>query len=467
MAAAIANAAGRLGFSPKGTPTFTYRYDASALVEQAEEDLNNMATGFRAVYFDTKGDMEKARILNSYISLAGGDDIYYLIYDENGNVLSSLYSEENEMFRLSESERQALAARPEWTSFRHTVEFYGGMDAVCVKRALNEENTVFVLLAWQYDMLMRGQINQAYEVLLSDILLFTVLYLMVVALVETLVCRNLKSVTDSLEFSILSDDINQTVSTLKGYIDESKKRMEKELALAAFIQESALPHVFTFERNDFEIYALMKPARQVGGDFYDFFFIDANKMALVIADVSGKGIPAAMFMMRAKTAIVNTARVGKSPSEVLFDVNNVLCEGNDAEMFVTAWIGILDLETGIMRCANAGHEYPVLCRAGGDYELLKDKHGLVLAAMQNTSAAEYTVELHPGDRIFVYTDGVPEAIDKEEKAYGTDRLVQKLNTVKTLPQQEVLKQVYQDIVEFAGEAEQFDDITMLGYTYNG
>lgn len=462
-----------------------YNLQTRAQFEQAEEDLNNMATGFRAVYFDTKGDMEKARILNSYISLAGGDDIYYLIYDENGNVLSSLYSEENEMFRLSESERQALAARPEWTSFRHTVEFYGCMDAVCVKRALNEENTVFVLLAWQYDMLMRGQINQAYEVLLSDILLFTVLYLMVVALVETLVCRNLKSVTDSLqkiiagdlrevvnvrdslEFSILSDDINQTVSTLKGYIDESKKRMEKELALAAFIQESALPHVFTFERNDFEIYALMKPARQVGGDFYDFFFIDANKMALVIADVSGKGIPAAMFMMRAKTAIVNTARVGKSPSEVLFDVNNVLCEGNDAEMFVTAWIGILDLETGIMRCANAGHEYPVLCRAGGDYELLKDKHGLVLAAMQNTSAAEYTVELHPGDRIFVYTDGVPEAIDKEEKAYGTDRLVQKLNTVKTLPQQEVLKQVYQDIVEFAGEAEQFDDITMLGYTYNG
>ena len=145
-----------------------YNLQTRAQFEQAEEDLNNMATGFRAVYFDTKGDMEKARILNSYISLAGGDDIYYLIYDDNGNVLSSLYSEENEMFRLSESERQALAARPEWTSFRHTVEFYGGMDAVCVKRALNEENTVFVLLAWQYDMLMRGQINQAYEVLLSD-----------------------------------------------------------------------------------------------------------------------------------------------------------------------------------------------------------------------------------------------------------------------------------------------------------
>ena len=462
-----------------------YNLQTRSIYENAEQSLNNMATSFRMLYENTGGNPDEARALIPYITITGSDDVYYFIYDIKGNVLSSYYSEESGMTKLSESERQDLAKQPEWTAFRKNVEFYGDMDAVCVKRALNIEKTVFVLLAWQYEMLMQEQINQAYEVLLSDILLFTVLYLMVVALVETLVCRNLKSVTDSLqkiiagdlgevvdvrdsaEFSILSDDINQTVSTLKGYIDESKKRMEQELALAAFIQESALPHVFTFTRNDFEIYALMRPARQVGGDFYDFFFTDANKMALVIADVSGKGIPAAMFMMRAKTAIVNTAKIGKSPSEVLFEVNNILCEGNNAEMFVTAWIGILDLETGIMRCANAGHEYPVLCRAGGDYELIRDKHGLVLAAMENTVTKEYTLELHAGDRIFVYTDGVPEAIDKEEKAYGTDRLVQKLNTVKTASQEQVLAAVYQDIVEFAGEAEQFDDITMLGYTYNG
>ena len=462
-----------------------YNLQTRSIYENAEQSLNNMATSFRMLYENTGGNPDEARALIPYITITGSDDVYYFIYDIEGNVLSSYYSEESGMTKLSESERQDLAKQPEWTAFRKNVEFYGDMDAVCVKRALNIEKTVFVLLAWQYEMLMQEQINQAYEVLLSDILLFTVLYLMVVALVETLVCRNLKSVTDSLqkiiagdlrevvdvrdsaEFSILSDDINQTVSTLKGYIDESKKRMEQELALAAFIQESALPHVFTFTRNDFEIYALMRPARQVGGDFYDFFFTDANKMALVIADVSGKGIPAAMFMMRAKTAIVNTAKIGKSPSEVLFEVNNILCEGNNAEMFVTAWIGILDLETGIMRCANAGHEYPVLCRAGGDYELIRDKHGLVLAAMENTVTKEYTLELHAGDRIFVYTDGVPEAIDKEEKAYGTDRLVQKLNTVKTASQEQVLAAVYQDIVEFAGEAEQFDDITMLGYTYNG
>ena len=462
-----------------------YNLQSRSIYQKAQDSLNNMAASFRMLYSNTGGDWEEARLQIPYITMTASDDVYYIVYDHEGNVLSSLYSEENGVEKLPEKEFGLLSEQPERTVFRMAVEYYGGMDAICVRRALNSEKTVYVLLAWQYDMLMAEQTNQAYEILLSDILLFTVLYLMTVALVDTVVCRNLKSVNNSLqkiiagelnevinvrdsaEFSLLSDDINQTVTTLKGYIAESEKRMEKELALARFIQESALPHSFTFMRDDFEIYALMKPARQVGGDFYDFFFTDTDKMALVIADVSGKGIPAAMFMMRAKTAIVNSARAGKSSSEVLYEVNNILCEGNDAEMFVTAWIGILDLETGVMTCCNAGHEYPVLCRAGADYELVRDKHGLVLAAMENTFMTEYTLELKPGDRIFVYTDGVPEAINKEEKAYGTERLVEKLNTVKTASQKETLTEVYQDIVEFAGEAEQFDDITMLGYTYIG
>ena len=456
-----------------------------SIYQEAENNLNNMATSFWMLYSNTEGNWDEARVPISYITMTGNDAVYYIVYDDKGNVLSSFYSEENGEEMLDEQEFRFLSEQPDHSVFRMFVRYYGGMNAICVKRALNMDKTVYVLLAWQYDMLMAEQTNQLYEMLLSDILLFTVLYLMAVVLVDTVVCRNLKSVNNSLqkiiggdldevisvrdsaEFSLLSDDINQTVLTLKGYIDESEKRMEKELALAAFIQESALPHVFTFNRNDFEIYALMKPAKQVGGDFYDYFFTDVNKMALVIADVSGKGIPAAMFMMRAKTAIGNSARVGKSPSEILYEVNNNLCDGNDAEMFVTAWIGIVDLETGILTCANAGHEYPVLCRAGSDYELIKDKHGLVLAAMENAVMTEYTLELKPGDRIFVYTDGVPEAINKEEKAYGTARLIEKLNSVKNASQEETLAAVYRDIVGFAGEAEQFDDITMIGYTYNG
>ena len=462
-----------------------YNFQSRSIYQQAEDSLNNMATSFRMLYSNTDGDWDKARQQIPYITMTASDDVYYIVYNDKGDVLSSFYSDENGVEKLPDNEMGFLSEKPEWTVFRMTVDYYGGMDAVCVKRALNSEKTVFVLLAWRYDMLMLAVTDQTYEVLVSDILLFTVLYMLAVVLVDNLVCNNLRSVNgslqkiiagdldevinvrDSVEFSLLSDDINQTVSTLKGYIAESERRIEEELSLAAFIQESALPHVFTFSRDDFEIYAFMKPARQVGGDFYDFFFTDTNKMALVIADVSGKGIPAAMFMMRAKTAIGNMARVGKSPSEVLYEVNNILCDGNDAEMFVTAWVGIIDLETGIMTCANAGHEYPVLCRAGSDFGLIKDKHGLVLAAMENTFAKEYTIEFHPGDKLFVYTDGVLEAINKEEEAYGTERLIKKLSEVRTASQEEILTEVYKDIVEFAGEAEQFDDITMLGFTYNG
>jgi serine phosphatase RsbU (regulator of sigma subunit) len=186
----------------------------------------------------------------------------------------------------------------------------------------------------------------------------------------------------------------------------------------------------------------------------------------VIADVSGKGVPAALFMMRAKTAIKNYARHGNSAARVLEHVNHSLCEGNDAEMFVTAWLGILDLNTGKIQCANAGHEYPVLMRAGGDYELLMDKHGLALAAMDDIPMKEYEIDLDPGDRLFVYTDGVPEAINEKEEAYGTERLCDKLNTLKNVPQQQALESVLRDIRNFAGAAEQFDDITMLGITFD-
>ncbi len=211
----------------------------------------------------------------------------------------------------------------------------------------------------------------------------------------------------------------------------------------------------------------MTPAKQVGGDFYDFFYCDRDKLCLVIADVSGKGVPAALFMMQAKTAIKNYASHGHGPAKVLEHVNHTLCEGNDAEMFVTVWLGILDLNTGKIQCANAGHEYPVLMRAGGDYELLKDKHGLALAAMDGISMKEYEIDLDPGDRLFVYTDGVPEAINEKVEAYGTERLCEKLNALKNVSQQQTLESVLRDIRNFAGAAEQFDDITMLGITYNG
>lgn len=324
-----------------------------------------------------------------------------------------------------------------------------------------------------------------YENALSDILLFAVFYFIMSFLADRLVVKSLKRVQVSLdrvtnghldekvdvrtspEFSSLSDNINGTVTALKGYIDEAEKRMEQDLALAAEIQDSALPKNFNLPTENVELHALMTPAKQVGGDFYDFFFISPDQLCLVIADVSGKSVPAALFMMRSKTAIKDFARDGHGPAELLENVNRTLCDGNDTHMFVTVWLGILNLNTGVMRCSNAGHEYPAIMRTGGSYELLTDDHGKLLGIFRDLSQSEYEIRLNPGDRIFVYTDGVPEAADENRKQYGTGRMTEQLNRLKDSDQKTILEGVLQDIRKYAGAADQFDDITMLGLTYKG
>ena len=450
-----------------------YNFQERNALQDAEAYLQYMGDEFKRFYDEQGRDMEKTAEYLPYISIGSSDTIMYLIFNEEGDEVGEMYDDEDGPLDIDGDGLQMIKE-----NLGEGV-FIWKSPMACVSFVLDKPKNLYMVLAMSYEAMMQSQSNKIYEIFLSDVLLFSALFMLIVVLVETLVCRNLKSVNNSLqkiirgnldevvtvresvEFSLLSDDINQTVTTLKGYINEA------ELKLATFIQESALPHVFTSSRKDFEIYALMKPARYVGGDFYDFFFTDTNKLALVIADVSGKGIPAALFMMRAKTAISNAARMGKSPSETLYEVNNSLCEGNEAEMFVTAWVGIIDLESGLMNCANAGHEFPVFCHAGGEYELIKDVHGLVLGAMENVPMKEYTLQMNPGDRLFVYTDGVPEAIDRDEKAYGTGRLVDKLNELREEPQKETLEKVHHDIVKFVKEAEQFDDITMLGFTYIG
>ncbi len=358
-----------------------------------------------------------------------------------------------------------------------------GDESLCRTEALDEGVTLLTRLPMSEVYASRDA--QTYESSFAAIILFAVIYVMISMLVQAIVVNNLNlvnasldrithgdldevvSVRNSSEFASLSNDINQTVSVLKGYIDAAEKRIEQELEFARTIQDSALPKNFVFPRDDFEIYAGMDPAKEVGGDFYDFFFADQNKLAMVVADVSGKGIPAALFMMRAKTAIRGLAESGSAPAEILFRANNTLCDGNDAEMFGTVWLGIVDLTTGLMKCANAGHEYPALMRAGGDFELIHDKHGLALAAMEGVRFKEYELQLDPGDRLFVYTDGIPEAIDEQVEQYGTQRLVDVLNAVKGEPLEVMLPTVRRDIADFAGNAEQFDDITMLGFTYRG
>lgn len=358
-----------------------------------------------------------------------------------------------------------------------------GSESLCWMERIGPSRTL--LLTLPLSEIYESRNIQVYENTFADIILFTIIYMLISVLVQSIVVDNLQavnhslgkithgnlnevvSVRDSSEFASLSDDINMTVEVLKGYIAAAEQRIEKELEFAAAIQDAALPKNFKFNRTDLELYAMMDPAKEVGGDFYDFFFIRQNIMALVIADVSGKGIPAALFMMRAKTAIRSLAVSGDQPSDIFYKANNTLCEGNDAEMFVTAWIGIIDLTTGLMRCANAGHEYPILLQNGGDYTLYKDRHGLALAAMEDMPFRSYELQLRPGDRIFVYTDGVPEAIDPNEQQYGIQRLIDKLNELKNMKMAQLLPMVRQDISDFVGGAEQFDDITMLGFTYYG
>ena len=211
----------------------------------------------------------------------------------------------------------------------------------------------------------------------------------------------------------------------------------------------------------------MDPAKEVGGDFYDFFLVDEDHLAMVVADVSGKGVPAALFMVIAKTLIKNRAQMGDSPSEVLRNVNNQLCEGNDAELFVTVWMGIMEISTGHGWAVNAGHEHPVLRRAGGDFELVQYRHSPAVAVMPGINFKQHEFQLDPGDTLFVYSDGVPEATSAQEELFGNERMLQALNKHKDLKPQELLNTMHKDIDDFVGEAPQFDDITMLMMNYKG
>ncbi len=283
------------------------------------------------------------------------------------------------------------------------------------------------------------------------------------------------------EIGKLSKSFETMTVSLKEYIDNytkvtaEKERIGAELNVATRIQADMLPSIFPAfpERHEFDIYATMNPAKEVGGDFYDFFLIDENHLALVMADVSGKGVPAALFMVIAKTLIKNRAQMSKndegqySTAQILSYVNEQLCEGNEEDMFVTVWLGILDIRTGQGIESNAGHEHPAIRRAGGDYELIKTRHSVAVATMDGVKFRENTFELHPGDSLFVYTDGVAEATNSEDELFGTDRMIDALNEKKDCDQKDILFNMKTRIDEFVGDAPQFDDITMLGFAYFG
>ncbi|MCR5137244.1 MAG: SpoIIE family protein phosphatase [Oscillospiraceae bacterium] len=277
------------------------------------------------------------------------------------------------------------------------------------------------------------------------------------------------------EIEILAESFASLSRKTKDYIRQiteitaEKERIGTELALANRIQSDMLPNTYPAfpERSEFDIYASMDPAKEVGGDFYDFFLVDDDHLCVVMADVSGKGVPAALFMMASRIILASYAKQGKSPAEIMRSTNEAICQNNREEMFVTVWLGILEISTGRLVAANAGHEYPVLMQPGGRCELYKDKHGFVIGGMDGMIYKEYELKLLPGERLFVYTDGVPEATNKDNELFGPERMLDALNQDTEASPKQVLKQVREAVDAFVGDAEQFDDLTMLCLEYKG
>ncbi|HEZ7987846.1 MAG TPA: SpoIIE family protein phosphatase [Ruminococcus sp.] len=357
-------------------------------------------------------------------------------------------------------------------------------DAIC-SYIVSEGYYIVAVLPWTEAMFSRD--ISVYITVFMEFVVFGMLFIVVYFLIKKLVVDNMAKINRSLakitsgnldtlvdvrtneEFASLSDDINSTVLTLKRYIAEAAARIDKELEFAKTIQHSAIPTVFPPYpgHSEFDIYAAMDTAKEVGGDFYDFYFVGENKLGFLIADVSGKGIPAAMFMMTAKTIIKGYAESGKSVDEVFTIANEKLCESNEAGMFVTAWFGMLDLLTGKVEFVNAGHNPPLVRHKDSTFDYLKSKPSFVIAGMEGMKYRRNEFFLSSGDEIYLYTDGVTEATDSENRLYGEERLVMFLNTLHGLSGEEICHAVKADVADFVGDAPQFDDITMLYLKYNG
>ncbi len=272
----------------------------------------------------------------------------------------------------------------------------------------------------------------------------------------------------AVDFTALTNELENYTTQIRRTAAE-KERIMFELETAAQIQLSMLPDgnpAFP-DHPEFELCASMTPAKMVGGDFYDYFLVDDSHLALVMADVSDKGIPAALFMAEAKALIKSRIQAGTSPAEALTHVNDQLCETNTGKCFVTVWLAIIDLITGEGVAANAGHEHPALCKKGGSFELVLYKHSPVVGMMEGISFKEHTFKLDPGDRIYVYTDGVPEASNEQQEQFGTDRMLKALNVGKNLTPGRQLEMVSSAIDAFMGEADRFDDTTMMCFAFKG
>ena len=360
------------------------------------------------------------------------------------------------------------------------------VDGEPVKFVYSEAEGYFIVSVLPEDEGYKVRSVATYVNVFMEIMAFAILFVMIYNLIKTVVVANINKtntalakiidgnldevvkVNDTAEFEELSTDINLTVDKLKEFIADAKARIDAEIQYAKTIQESALPHAFPND-NKYEIFALMEPAKGVGGDFYDFYKTTRHGVNFMIADVSGKGIPGAMFMMRAKAELHTLTETGIPVNEVFTYGNERLCEGNEAGMFVTAWEGNINLETGEVRFSNAGHNPPVIMRTDGTVEYIRGKSGFVLAGMEGVKYQLQELQMNEGDVIFLYTDGVVEAANVDNELYGEDRLLECLKgiDISNVSMDYLCCEVIGNVGMFVGEAEQFDDITMLALRYKG
>ena len=439
-----------------------------------------LETGFLQVGYDSSTFYEqiyeqvKYAAENRHI----GQDGFIIVCDENGTILSDREGHEGEHISIF-GDASALNIQPYERIYG---EIYGKPSFFMY----TETEGYYIIAVMSEAEAFFSRNASVYMQAFMEMLVFAALFANIFVLIKNLVVRNIRKINESLaqitdgnlnvvvdvrdneEFASLSDDINSTVATLKNYIDEAAARFDKDLEIAKKIQHSALPSVFPPypNRKDFSIFASMDAAKEVGGDFYDFYLLDENHLAFLVADVSGKGIPGAMFMMTSKTLIKSHAESGLAVNDVFTQVNAQLCENNEADMFVTAWMGILNLESGLVCYANAGHNPPLVRHKDGSYEYLKGRANFVLAGMEGLRYKEQQLQLQPGDEIYLYTDGVTEAHDINKQLFGEERLRASLNETAGMTVDEICKKVKKDVDVFQGEAEQFDDITMLCIHWN-
>ncbi len=461
----------------RGETTFVQSYQPISYDESISRKYAGVALngGFVQVGYDAERFQEDIarEVVNATVNRHIGKSGYLMIADEDGTIVSGPHTGKN----IYDTEIGAMTGRKTQSDVCFIADVFGE-DAYCMYQF--KEGYYGIAVLPENEATFSRDIS-IYMMVFMEIVIFVGLFILIYFLIKSLVVDNIKSVNDSLaeitkgnlnvtvnvrsneEFASLSDDINATVDTLKRFIAEAAARIDRELELAKVIQESSLPSVFPPfpEKKELDIFASMDTAKEVGGDFYDFYLLDETHLAFLIADVSGKGITAAMFMMKAKALIKGFAEHSMNAAEILTKANNALCEGNDAEMFVTCFFGILDLKNGKLEFANAGHNPPLIRRKDGNYEYFKTKAGFVLGGMENIQYRNGETEFHAGDTIFLYTDGVTEAANSDEKLYGEACLCNILNSTDTKTAKDICLKVKSDVDAFVGEASQFDDITML------